>query len=62
MQLTRETRELHGDGDDPGIPAESAGIPRGWKLNVAVLPRVWKKSYGIPRGIKVNFTAMILHG
>ena len=24
------TRELHGDGDD-GIPAESAGIPRGWK-------------------------------
>jgi len=23
-------RELHGDGDD-GIPAESAGIPRGWK-------------------------------
>jgi len=25
--------ELHGDGDD-GIPAESAGIPRGRKLNV----------------------------
>ena len=52
-----KTRDLHGDGDH-GNPAESAGIPRGWKLmlrgsrggggrHVAGLPRGWKNLYGI---------------
>jgi len=48
----------------PRNPRESRvrGNPAGMEVNVAGLPRVWKKSYGISTEIKVNFTAMILYG